>query len=187
MPAVVLAEQGAFVGGSDHAPLGLRLSRGSIYRALPAIGRDRYQTVRFETYELRLDDARLNASMGIVTRRPALATLRARATADIQANGRIEPTTRRELVIAYKDLAFPFATFWLGVAGVPLGITAWRAGRMGGFALGLLVVGGYYLLLIASDTVGMWEWVPPVSAAWLPNAVLIAVTGWLLLRLDRGR
>jgi len=187
MPAVVLAKEGAFVGGGDGAPLGLHLSRGNIYRGLQTSGRDRYQTIRFDTYELKLDDARLNASMKINVGQSDLAALRARAANELRENGRIDATTRRRLVMAYKDLAFPFATFWLGVAGAPLGITARRAGRIGGFAFGLLVVGGYYLLMIASDTVGLWEWVPPVSAAWLPNAVLIAVTGWLLWRLDRGR
>jgi lipopolysaccharide export LptBFGC system permease protein LptF len=58
---------------------------------------------------------------------------------------------------------------------------------MGGFGFGILAVGAYYLLLIAADTIAARAWLPPPLAAWLPNAVLAAVTVGLVAMMDRGR
>jgi lipopolysaccharide export LptBFGC system permease protein LptF len=58
---------------------------------------------------------------------------------------------------------------------------------MGGFGFGILAVGAYYLLLIAADAIAARAWLPPPLAAWLPNAVLAAVTVGLVVVMDRGR
>jgi lipopolysaccharide export LptBFGC system permease protein LptF len=57
---------------------------------------------------------------------------------------------------------------------------------MSGFGFGLLVVGGYYLLLIGADTIAAEAWLPPMPSAWLPNAVLAVVSILLVWRLDRA-
>jgi lipopolysaccharide export system permease protein len=189
LPVLILAQEGAFLGGRDGAAPGLRLLHGSMHRSLSESGAadDRYQVIRFDSYELRLDEERWREVGGTPANRRSLSELRAKAAEETRATGRVDPKTASEMFAAYKDRAFPFAIFWLGVLGVPLGISTRRAGRMGGFGFGILAVGAYYLLLIAADTIAARAWLPPPLAAWLPNAVLAAVTVGLVAMMDRGR
>jgi lipopolysaccharide export system permease protein len=160
-----------------------------MHRSLSEAGAadDRYQVIRFDSYELRLDEERWRAAGATSGDRLSLSKLRTKAAAETRETGRVDPKTARDLFAAYKDRAFPFATFWLGVLGVPLGISTRRAGRMGGFGFGILAVGAYYLLLIAADAIAARAWLPPPLAAWLPTAVLAAVTVGLVVMMDRGR
>jgi len=188
-PTLILATQGSFLTTTNGTALGLRLSQGSIHRSLsePDAPEDRYQRIQFDTYELKLDVERLQGAIPGAEGRPSLAELRHRAADEVRAAGRVQPDTERALFSAYKDRAFPLATFWLGVLGVPLGISTRRAGRMGGFAFGILAVGAYYLLLIAADSFAARAWLPAPAAAWFPNTVLALVTIGLLIAMDRIR
>src|SRR3546814_9058968 len=51
----------------------------------------------------------------------------------------------------YKELAFPTASLVFCLLGVPVGIASKRSGRIGGFAVGVLVVIVYYLLNVACE------------------------------------
>lgn len=189
LPVLIFAQEGAFLGGDGGAAPGLRLLHGSMHRSLSESGvaDDHYQVIRFDSYELRLDEERWRAVGATAGDRRSLSELRAKAAAETRETGRVDPKTASDLFAAHKDRAFPLATFWLGVLGVPLGISTRRAGRMGGFGFGILAVGAYYLLLIAADAIAARAWLPPPLAAWLPTAVLAAVTVGLVVRMDRGR
>lgn len=182
---LVLAGRGAFLSGGDEPGASLRLHHGSLHRTLSDETDDRYQFARFESYELRLDPSRLGLAPEPDTTPRSLPMLRARATEELRRTGSVSSETNRALLTAHKDLAFPFATFWFGVLGVPLGLLTGHAGRMSGFGFGILVVGAYYLLLIGADTVAAKAWLPAMVAAWLPNAVLAATAVLLAWRLDR--
>ncbi|MBI3607405.1 MAG: LptF/LptG family permease [Nitrospirae bacterium] len=188
-PALILAKQGSFLASPNGSALGLRLSQGSIHRSLsaPDDAEDRYQLIQFDTYELKLDVERLQGALPATDGRSSLAELRHRAADEVRAAGRVQPDTERALFSLYKDRAFPLATFWLGVLGVPLGIATRRAGRVGGFGFGILAVGVYYLLLIAADSFAARTWLSAPVAAWFPNAVLAMVTISLLITMDRVR
>ena len=189
LPVLIFAQEGAFLGGDGGAAPGLRLLHGSMHRSLSESGAadDRYQVIRFDSYELRLEEERWRAAGATSGDRRSLSELRTKAAAETRETGRVDPKTASDLFAAHKDRAFPFATFWLGVLGVPLGISTRRAGRMGGFGFGILAVGAYYLLLIAADAIAARAWLSPPLAAWLPNAVLAAVTVGLVVMMDRGR
>lgn len=181
---LVLAGRGSFLNGGSQSGVSLRLHHGSIQRTLSDQD-TRYQIARFETYELRLDSERLGFSAEPEGAPRTVFALRARAEEERRQTGAVSPETDRALFAAHKDLAFPFATFWFGLLGVPLGLLTGQTGRMSGFGFGLLVVGGYYLLLIGADTIAARAWLPLLAAAWLPNAVLAAVSILLVWRLDR--
>ncbi len=188
-PMLILATDGTFLASRNGATLGLRLRHGTIHRPLSEgdAAEDRYQLIQFETYELKLDIERLQGTISAAEGRPTLTELRARAAEEVRSAGRMQPDTERALFTTYKDRAFPLATFWLGLLGVPLGISTRRAGRMGGFGFGILAVGTYYLLLIAADSFAAQTWLSAPVAAWLPNAVLAVVTIGLLITMDRVR
>ncbi len=182
---LVLAGRGTFLNGGNAPGVSLRLHQGTIHRALGDDSTDRYQIARFDTYELRLDASRLGPAGEPNNQPRSITALRADAASERGQAGQVSPETQRALFAAYKDAAFPFATFWLGLLGVPLGLSTGRTGRMSGFGFGVLVVGAYYLLLIGADTVLARNWLPALAAAWLPNAVLAAATVLLVWRMDR--
>lgn len=182
---LVLAGRGTFLAGGDGPGLSLRLHHGSIHRTMTDSADDRYQIAQFESYELRLDSSRLGPTLEPGDTPRPFAALRAQAADERQKTGLVSPETERALFTAYKDLAFPLATFWFGLLGVPLGLLTGHTGRMSGFGFGVLVVGAYYLLLIGADTVAASGWLPAPAAAGLPNAILALATVLLVWRMDR--
>ncbi len=182
---VVLAGRGTFLTGGDDQGVSLRLHHGSIHRTLADGSIDRYQIARFESYELRLDASRLEGAADSEDAPRSITALRAQAVEERLQTGQVSPETERALFTAHKDLAFPLATFWFGLLGVPLGLLTGHTGRMSGFGFGILVVGGYYLLLIGADTIVARAWLPALPAAWLPNIILAATSILLVWRMDR--
>jgi lipopolysaccharide export system permease protein len=82
----------------------------------------------------------------------------------------------------YKDTAFPVATFVLGLLGVPVGIVSKRSGKAGGFAIGVLVIIGFYLLNVLGEFLVTTLVITPFAGAWMPNIVLAGLTGFLLFQ-----
>jgi lipopolysaccharide export system permease protein len=85
----------------------------------------------------------------------------------------------------YKDLAFPTAALIFGILGVPIGIVSKRSGRIGGFAVGVGIVIAYYVLNVLCEFFVTTLVLPPFAGAWLPNALFIAVTVALFIRMNR--
>jgi LPS export ABC transporter permease LptF len=66
------------------------------------------------------------------------------------------------------------ASFFLVLAGLPLGVLFHRKGKSTGFGLSLVVVSAYYFMLMGGITLADKGIMPPVPAVWLPNAVILA-------------
>jgi LPS export ABC transporter permease LptG/LPS export ABC transporter permease LptF len=81
----------------------------------------------------------------------------------------------------HKKLALPLTCFVFAIVGIPLAETSRRGGRGSGFAISILILVGYYLLLTAGETWAEDGLLPPGLAVWLPNLLLVAL-GALLFR-----
>lgn len=86
----------------------------------------------------------------------------------------------------HKKLALPAACLVFAVLGLPLGLMAGRAGRTGGFSLGLGVILLYYALLTAGEKAAMDGRLSAALAMWAPD-ILFAAAGALLLARGAGR
>lgn len=66
------------------------------------------------------------------------------------------------------------------LAGIPLGIVTERGGKSIGFGLSLLVMFGYYLLLVTGLNLGEKGYAPPALVLWLPNVAtaLVGLIFW---------
>ncbi|MFZ5876500.1 MAG: LptF/LptG family permease [Nitrospirota bacterium] len=181
---LILADHGAFLNDGGTA-FSLRLQHGSLHRASEGADHDRYHVASFQSYELKLDPSRFQAGSPAGGVEESLSALREHARAERLASGAVSPKTAAALLTAYKDLAFPLATFWLGVLGVPLGLSTGHTGRISGFAFGVLAIGAYYLLMVVADAAARGG-LPPLAAAALPNVVLAASVVILVWRLDRA-
>jgi lipopolysaccharide export system permease protein len=96
-----------------------------------------------------------------------------------------DPTALRGLMEHYKDLAFPTASLVFAILGIPLGIVSKRSGRVGGFAVGVMVVIVYYVLNVLSEFFVTTRVFHPFIGAWLPNLLFVAVTLILFHHVNR--
>ena len=85
----------------------------------------------------------------------------------------LEAEVHRRLATSGSALAFV-------LVGMPLAIRTRRAERSIGFAISLILILVYYLLLLAGQSLAMQGNLPAAPLLWLPNAILIAA-GLLLL------
>jgi lipopolysaccharide export LptBFGC system permease protein LptF len=182
---LILADHGTFLSSRDGTAFSLRLQEGHIHRVLAGEPDDRYQVARFQSYELKLDPSRFQASLAADESVRSIGALRRQAQDERRETGAVSSDTERALFTAYKDLIFPLATFWLGLLGVPLGLSSGHTGRMSGFAFGVLAIGAYYLVMVGADAVAARGWLPALAAASLPSAILASTAAVLVWRMDR--
>jgi lipopolysaccharide export system permease protein len=169
-PVLTLAKEGAVFNDPEKNILGFRLLQGHQYRFDPEEP-GRNQVIRFSTYEFKMDlNAVLNDPGSTVEPSTPEAIKRAMEE-DPERAGRY----RRLLGEHYKNYAFPFSCLIFGLVGVPLGAAVRRAGRLGGFTVGLFLALVYYILVIAADFVTALGTVPPALAVWSPNLIMATV------------
>ena len=94
--------------------------------------------------------------------------------------------TTRYIVDMWAKISAPFISFVLAIVGVAFSI---RSSRSGGVALGVAIaiaIGAIYLILFhASISFGHAGRLPPVLAAWGPNAIFIAGGAYFLVSIRR--
>ncbi|MBI3603385.1 MAG: LPS export ABC transporter permease LptF [Nitrospirae bacterium] len=161
--------------GSNH--VGIRLFDGVIHSRPYDI--NQYHQVSFSTYDLR---AGLNPNVSDqAEERPSKASVIER----LNQTGWRDTDARRRLMEYYKDLAFPTAALIFGMIGVPVGIVSKRSGRVGGFAVGVMIVVLYYVLNVLCEFFVTTLVLPPFAGAWLPNAVFLVAGIALFYRLNQ--
>jgi len=84
-----------------------------------------------------------------------------------------------ELVEYHRKFAIPLACVVFGLVAAPLGALPVRAARARGFAVSLVMIFVYYILLSGGEALAEQELVPVVVGLWLPN-LLFAVLGLYL-------
>lgn len=176
-PRVIVAEQYQVLMDSAHDQVALRLVNGVLHSRPDQI--HQYQQISFTTYDLKLD---LNQSGYATTEeRPSYEQI----MAQLAESGGKDPLALRRLMEYYKDLAFPTASLVFCLLGVPVGIVSKRSGRIGGFAVGVLIVVAYYVLNVACEFLVTTQVLPPFAGAWMPNGIFVLVTIFSFLKISR--
>jgi lipopolysaccharide export system permease protein len=174
----VFARAGYMISDVERETVTLRLLDGTIHTT-DAAAQASYQTA-FRSYDVNLD---LRATLADAHERmddpkeQTIGQLRA-AIAAKAAEGKV-PTA--ELVEYYRKFSIPFACIVFGLIAMPLGTQANRAVRSRGFAVSLIVIFAYYVLLSTGQGFAEQGRVPPIVGLWLPNVVLGSV-GLVLMR-----
>ena len=167
-PRIIVAQQYEVLMDASTDQVALRLQQGVIHSRPDQA--DQYEQVSFASYDLKLS---LNQSGYSTTEeRPSYDAIVTQLT---QSQWR-DPTALRRLMEYYKDLAFPTASLVFCLLGVPVGIVSKRSGRMGGFAVGVLVVIVYYMLNVACEFLVTTAALSPFAGAWIPNGVFALTT-----------
>jgi LPS export ABC transporter permease LptF/LPS export ABC transporter permease LptG len=90
------------------------------------------------------------------------------------------PDWREARVELQRRFAFPAACFAFALIAVPIGAQPRRGGRAAGSLIAVLLIAGYYLLLIFGSGLAREGTLPPVVGLWMANALLM-VSGLALL------
>lgn len=173
-PLVIVAQSYQVLKDPARKRLGLRLHNGTIHQ----IPRDiqQYHQVGFTTYDLWLE---IPASQRIGTiARPRYDEI----VQKLDESGWRDRGALRRLMEYYKDWGFPVASLLLGLLGVPVGIVSKRSGRVGGFAIGVMIIIGFYLMNVLGEYLVTSYLLHPFVGAWLPNGAILLVTAWLFVR-----
>lgn len=97
------------------------------------------------------------------------------------------PNWRDARVELNQRFAFPVACFVFALIAVPLGAQPRRGGRAAGSLLAIVIIAGYYLILVTGAGFGRQGVIPPAVGIWAAN-VVIAVTALALFpRMERYR
>jgi len=167
-PRIIVARHYQVLIDASTEQVALRLQDGVIHSKPDEA--DQYQLASFSSYDLKLS---LNQSGYASTEdRPTYDQLVARLN---QSQWR-DPQALRRLMEYYKDLAFPTASLILCILGVPVGIVSKRSGRIGGFAVGVVVIIVYYVLNVTCEFLVTTTMISPFAGAWLPNGIVLLVT-----------
>jgi lipopolysaccharide export system permease protein len=178
----IFAREALMISDPDTQTVTLRLRDGFI-RTTGAVGEAEYET-HFESYDVHLDLRQAFADDRVRERSPkelSLGELRETIAAKQAAGESYGP----ELVEYHRNFSIPFACIVFGLVAVPLGVQPVRAARSRGFALSLVVIFVYYVLLSGGQALAEQGLVPAAIGLWLPNAVLGALGLVLLHRAAR--
>jgi lipopolysaccharide export system permease protein len=86
------------------------------------------------------------------------------------------------LITYHKKFAIPFACIVLSLLAMPLGIATQTQKRSFGVILGLIFFLIYYVLLSISLGMAETSGLPPVLCIWAPNALIMIVAAFFLIR-----
>jgi LPS export ABC transporter permease LptG/LPS export ABC transporter permease LptF len=142
---------------------------------------DRYDVTFNQRVEQVLEDSFTSTQRAKIVRSKGLRELTLGELAEVID----DPTTGAEQrnlarVEIHKKFAIPAACLVFGLFALPLGFNNRRGGKASGFALSLLVILVYYILLNNGEEAARFGKVPAWLAMWLPNIVL-SIGGVLLL------
>jgi len=180
----IFAREGVMVSDTSTETVSLRLRDGFIQTTDARRGTE-YQT-EFQTYDVSLDLRQALAGDRERERDPKempLADLRS-AIAAKQAAGTPAGLESAEY---QRRFSLPFACVVFGLVAVPLGIQPARGVRARGFAVSIVLIFVYYILLSAGQAMAEQRLVPAVVGLWLPNVVFVVFGVYLFRQAARER
>ncbi|HNW93724.1 MAG TPA: LptF/LptG family permease [bacterium] len=173
----IYAQTGRWYREGDMA-LVFSLYNGSIHSAAPD---GAYYTMPFGEFKFRVElGGQLLGTREANRAELSLRELRAKQLAAQAAGEDAAPFA----VEFHRRLALPFACLAFACSAVPLGMMARRSGRSVGFGLSLVLIFGYYLLVIGGEPLAL-RGTLPAPAMWTANLLFIAAGLWGLQRQTR--
>lgn len=174
-PTVIVAKKGMLLNDTVAKTVRLNLVDGSLQQGEK--GNPRYQRMVFGNYELKIDLPQLVQNQNHAKRR-TLSDIKQQIAESKEVNIR----DLRLLSDYYKRFIFAFAALLFCLMGMPLGILSGRLSRLGGFAVGIVIILIYYMLMTLGDYLVSLQTLSPLLAAAFPVLALIPCCIFLLKR-----
>jgi lipopolysaccharide export system permease protein len=165
----IVAPKGYLTSEPENDALRLTLFEG----VLNQVNLDDYSanTVKFDSYDMRLDLAELVASASGQKKSEAMTLAELRTHID-SLKDRKNHDYYNALMRYHEKFALPFACFALGILAVPLGIQPRKDKRSFGIVVGIVLFLIYYMLLSLGWSLGESGAYHPILGMWTPNVVL---------------
>ena len=165
----IFARQGRVVINEDSQLLTLRLFDGTVHST--ETSRKGYQTTHFSTYDLTLN---LASALSEITRTsaapPELSLQDLRLS--IEHKQKDGGNANAELSELYRRFSLPFSCVVFALLALPLSVRPMWGFRSHGFAISIVIIVAYYVLLTVGESLGKKGSLHPAIALWLPNLVL---------------
>lgn len=165
-PATIIAQQGVIVADHGARSIRLHLESGGVHSV---VGREGYRLIRFKDYDLQIDLTKAAQSNKGNEQDMTLAELRS----NLGIAG-ITKKQRLEMLLEYhRRFSLPFSCLIFALVGMPLGLQNQRSGKAAGFAVSIILLLIYYIILSAGKTLGERELLNPLLAVWVPNLIYV--------------
>lgn len=176
--STVVAPRGRLLNEEDSSIYHLQLYNGIINQV--NLKDKTTHTVRFDTYDMRLDISKAFAGARSRTKDEEEMSI-----PELMRHIDSVPQEGNAYYIAlmefHKKFSLPVACFVLGLLAVPLGIQSRGAKRSFGIALGLIFFMLYYVLLSAAWVFGEVGLYPPLIGMWMPNLIMGGIALCLII------
>ena len=149
---------------------------------------DSYQVSTHETLEVVLEDQFASEQRAQISASKSVRELTLPELAEWKDDpSRSAQIRRLAEVEIHKKFSIPFASIVFGIFALPLGFNSRRSGRASGFALSILVIVGYWVILDSGEKAAETGSLPPWLAMWAPNLALAGFGLFLLARRNRDK
>jgi lipopolysaccharide export system permease protein len=165
----IFAQRGQIVMNEDSQLLTLHLFDGTIHSTEASY--KGYQTTHFATYDLTLNLAAALPEVTRATTSPAELSMEALRSA-IEQKRKEGGNANAERSELHRRFSLPFSCVVFALLALPLSIRPIWGFRSYGFAISIVIIVTYYVLLTVGETLGKKGTLPPAIALWLPNLVL---------------
>lgn len=184
---VTIAERGRVRVDRNGERVVLELSNAQVHE-VDLSKPDSYQISSHDSLEVVLEDqfateqrAQISASKGVRELSPS------ELLAWIHDPKRPTELRRLARVELHKKFSIPFACIVFGIFALPLGFDTSRGGKASGFALSILVIVVFWVLLDTGEKSAEAGYAAPWLAMWAPNIALSALGLFLLARRNRDK
>ena len=178
--STVVAPKGRFLGGTDNSSLVLRLDKGLINQV--DIKNRSAHTIRFDTYDIRLDLKRAVSDYQKRDKDENEMQLSELVNAVDSAKAKKDKRYLSLLMALHRKFSIPFACIALSILAFPLGIQTESARRSAGLGIGLISFLTYYLLLSAGTLLSESRICSPAVGMWAPDLIMGGLGIYLYIR-----
>ena len=174
-PMTIFARDGVVSSEVGSQSLLLSLHDGSIHIAGTG---GLYRLVHFGEYSMTIGE---NGNSSVISRNEGDMWL---SELKDQIDAPTTPDAKRLKMLSelHSRFTFPVASLVFAILAVPLGIQNRRSGKSGGFAISILIILTYYVLMSVARSLADKGVFPAGLALWVPNFIFLAI-GWFFLRM----
>lgn len=176
---IINAATGSLFSDKKSYTMQLSLKDGAIH----SISKDnkKYHLLKFKQYNLEIEIPRpeeIHSNLLKGNREMSISNLKKKID-KLKKEGK---PFSNELVEIYKKFSIPFTCLIFGFVSAPLGIKLSRSGKTGSFAISLVIIVFYYIMLLTGESLGNSGKVHPFLAMWTPNFIIIAIAAYLVYK-----
>ena len=170
-PKITLAQEGVLFSDPAQGRLQLHLAHGTIHENGPGPGE--YSIATFSETDIPVH-----------LPRPAPSSVKPNAqlnNSELLAMAASSPEPVEAYIEFHRRFALPFATLFLTLVAIPLGLSSHKGGKSSGIILTLLMIVAYYSLFVGGMSLARQGLLPVWLGVWAPN-LLFGIGGIFLLR-----